>query len=55
MKQEVLKNFPDVWMTLLALGLFMALFIGFAIYVYFVERKSSITHKENIPFQVEEN
>jgi hypothetical protein len=55
MKQEILTTFPSLWMPLCALALFMALFIGFAAYIYFIERESSITYKENIPFHDEEN
>jgi cbb3-type cytochrome oxidase subunit 3 len=52
MKQEALLQFQNLWMTVGALAIFMTLFIAFAVYVFFVERKSTLKYKENIPFQV---
>jgi hypothetical protein len=49
MKQEILTQFPDLWMPLTALGLFLSLFVGFAVYVYFLEPKSKIDLKANLP------
>jgi hypothetical protein len=52
--KETVIHFPNTWMTISALTIFMALFIGFVIYVYFLEGKKSQNYKESIPFQVEE-
>ncbi len=54
MKQEALLQFQNIWMTVGALAIFMTLFIAFAIYVFFIERKSTLQYKETIPFQIDD-
>ena len=51
MKQEILTQFPDLWMPLTALGLFVSLFVGFSVYVYFLEPKKQIDLKASLPLQ----
>jgi cbb3-type cytochrome oxidase subunit 3 len=49
MKQEILKHFPEVWMTLTALVLFMLIFVSVIYRIFRPSVQKEIENAANIP------